>query len=175
MMLEIILGDLSVVAVLFIVPHTIDFSVDIEFFRGIFHLGSECDVTMHICATAHNKMFRRLNKQAIKEAKNQFGDETEPSNSKTVNSHESVGSSTTSERMPSLITMLDDSKENNNSPHYIPSLTTSTENLKQRGATSSPSYSYDDSSEESISSDSDSESSGSSLPLCNMARGVNSL
>jgi len=72
--------------------------------------------------------------------------------------------------MPSLIMMLDDSKENNNPQCYTPSLTTSTENLKQRGATSSPSYSYNNSSEDSISSDLDSESSGSSLPLHNMAR-----
>jgi len=66
--------------------------------------------------------------------------------------------------------MLDDSKENNNSPCYTPSLTTSAENIKQRGATSSPSYSYDNSSEKSVSSDSDSKSSGSLLPPCNMAR-----
>jgi len=45
-------------------------------------------------------MFQKLSKQAIEEAKNQFREETEPSNSKTVTSHESDGSSSTLESMP---------------------------------------------------------------------------
>jgi len=113
---------------------------------------------------ACDETIRKLNKQAIEETKNQFREETEPINLKTVNSHKSIGSSSTLESMPSLITMSDDSNENNNSPRYTPSSTTSPENQKQRDFTSSPSYSYDDSSEESVSSDSDLESSVSLLP-----------
>jgi len=77
---------------------------------------------------AQNEMFKKLSKQAIEEDKDQFGEDAEASNSKTANSQESIGSSTTLESMPSLITVADDSYENNNSPHYTPSSTISPEN-----------------------------------------------
>ena len=68
------------------------------------------------------------------------------------------------------MTVSDDNDKNNNSPCYTPSPTISPKNLKQRDSTSLPSHSYNDSSEESVSSNLDLESSRSLLPPCNMAR-----
>ena len=59
-MLETILGNLSVDAVLFIVI-LFDFSVDIEFFRVIFHLGSE--YTFNECLLNRHREILTDNKQ----------------------------------------------------------------------------------------------------------------